>query len=70
MDNWTKPNEDDETPPHILAWQDETAHLGKGAWFQQEIPMQVDTCVFLDGKHYAGELCPHNNDEYPIGWTV
>ncbi len=70
MENWTKPKQVEETPPHLVAWQDETSHLGQGSWYQQEIPMQVDMCYFLDGVHYGGELCPHGQEEYPVGWTV
>ncbi len=62
--------ENEETPAHVLAWQDETAHLGRGSWFQQEVPMHVDVCYFHEGVHYPGEHCPHEDEEYPPGWTV
>lgn len=70
MENWTKPKQAEELPPHIQAWQSETGHLGYGAQYQQEVPMAVDVCYFVDGVHYAGELCPHGQEEYPPGWTV
>lgn len=69
MANPTTPKED-EPPPYAVAWQEETAHLGRGTWYQGEVPMHVDICYFLDGVHYPGELCPHDNEEYPLGWTV
>jgi hypothetical protein len=60
-----------EEIPHLETWQQETSfHGGGGIPYSQEIPMQVDTCLFLDGVHYAGELCPHGQEEYPVGWTV
>jgi hypothetical protein len=70
MANPTTPKKDDETPPHLLAWQEETYHLGRGQHYQPEVPMAVDICYFVDGRHYAGELCPHGTEEYPVGWTV
>lgn len=64
-------------PPHIQAWNEETGFAHRKPNYVQEVPMQVDNCVYVDGKHvYAGPDCPHNNttDEtgfvMPDGWTV
>lgn len=70
MENWTKPRQPEEVPAHVLAWQEETAHIGGGNWDNPDLPMAVDICYFIDGRHYPGELCPHGNEEYPPGWTV
>lgn len=70
MENWTKPKEEEEIPPTQLAWMEETFHLGYGKPNEDDFPMHVDICYFIDGVHYAGELCPHGDEEYPPGWTV
>jgi hypothetical protein len=54
------------------AWQEESwsAHGGQSApW---HLPMEVDRCVYVDGKHvYAGPDCPHDRPEdFDPGWTV
>lgn len=76
MANPTTPKKDDETPPHLLAWQEETGHTGRGPMHAPDIPMQVDTCLYYNGEHYPGEQCPHlqvlvePGQDYPAGWTV
>ncbi len=60
-----------DAPSHLESWQEETAIRGGGGVpYSQEVPMAVDVCYFIDGVHYAGELCPHGTEEYPVGWTV
>lgn len=57
------------------AWAEEswTAHTGQPVAYGPHI--QIDECWFVDGEHYAGRYCPHNEDgteqgEMPKGWTV
>ena len=57
------------------AWQEESWSSHSGTEVPWVMPMQVDTCVWVDNKHvYAGPDCPHYNglDELglPVGWTV
>lgn len=37
-------------------------------------PMELSRCVYLDGKHYPGRLCPHQpgiiEETAEPGWTV
>lgn len=58
-------------PSHLETWQEELAIQGGGGTpYNSEIPMAVDICYFVDGVHYPGEWCPHDSEEYPLGWTV
>lgn len=64
-------SEDGEEISHLNSWHEETSfHGGGGIPYQYEVPMAVDICYFIDGVHYAGELCPHGDEEYPPNWTA
>ena len=60
----------EEIPPHVQAWREEIYQIGQGPHYTGEVPMHVDYCVFHEGIHYAGELCPHGTEEYPNNWTA
>jgi len=58
-------------------WIEESWTAHGGTHVPQHIPMEVDRCVYVDGKHvYSGPDCPHDgyNRDDPLdlepGWTV
>jgi hypothetical protein len=72
MEAWRRvQNSDGEELSHLESWQHETSIRGGGGiLYQGEVPMAVDICYFIDGVHYAGEYCPHGDEEYPPNWTA
>ena len=57
-------------------WREESWTYHGGQHVPRHLPMQVDICVYVDGKHaYSGPDCPHgyNGEELlepEPGWTV
>lgn len=57
------------TPEHEEIFQEESWTFHTGQRLGSDTHMYVDYCEFLNGVHYPGYHCPHDEDEDP-GWTV
>lgn len=53
-------------------WEEESWTFHGGTQAGYYLPIEVDSCVYVDGEHvYAGYACPHNQPEdIDPGWTV
>lgn len=60
-------DKEEEIPSHIQAWQEESWTFHGGSYHEDAFPIYTDYCVFKDGIHYPGYICPHNENGEDVG---